>query len=319
MQTVEAPRIPSDVFVEVTRVLIVALGTALGATAGAGGAALGACTGYVVGGVLGRWLRRAAGRFEEAVDRTPAVTVVAGAVGALVAAATGAIVGIVAVVLLPGRWGYPVLGLLSWVGVYVGFQIGARKGAELLRLVRVLPAPPAESTVLVGTSAAMDDRLRAVARAGFAPGALAVPVFVLDELRGLADAPEPTRRRRAQRALETLDALDVTVLADEVPHAEGVDEKLTVLADRLDATVLAACDLDRLAAGLRTELVPGERVELRLSRHGREPGQGVGFLEDGTMVVVSDGGSRVGDDVEVEVTTSVPTSKGRLYFAVLTG
>jgi uncharacterized protein YacL len=314
------PRIPSDVFVEVVRLLIIATATAAGQVLGSGvGAALGACSGYVIGGVLGRWLRRAANRFEDAVERTSAVTLAAGVIGALAAASVGVIVGIAAVVLLPGRWGYPLLALAAWVGVYAGFQIGARKGAELLQVSRVLPAAPSGAVVLVDTSAAMDVRLLAVARTGFLPGALAVPRFVVDELHGLAGAADATRRRRAQRGLEVLEALDAIVLPDEVPECDGVDAKLLALAERLAAPVLTGERLGALADGLRADLVPGDQVHVRLTREGRDPGQAVGFLADGTMVVVSEASGRIGDAVDAEVVTSVPTSKGRLYFATLAG
>jgi uncharacterized protein YacL len=313
----DAPRIPSDVFVEGVRVLMVVTATAAGQTlAGAGGAALGACGGYVAGGVVGRWLRRATYRFECAVQRTPAVTLAAGAIGALVLGAVGAIAGLAALLLLPGRWGYAVLGLGAWVGVYAGFQVGVRKGAELLDSQSVLPSSPA-GLVLVDSSAAMDGRLLAVGGCDFLVGRLAVPQFVLDELRGLADASDPVRRRRAQRGIEVLDALDVVVLPDEVPQCDEVTEKLAVVAERLGAPVLTSRDLERLADGLRCGAVPGEVVQVRLTREGRDPGQAVGYLDDGDMVVVSDAVTQVGHEVDAEVVTSVPTSKGRLYFAVL--
>jgi len=342
----EPPRIPSDVFVEVVRLLIVALATGVGSVAAGGlGAALGACCGYVGGGVLGRWLRRATGRFEARVQRTPAVTLVAGGLGALVAAGIGVIVGTAAVVLLPGRWGYPVLALAAWTGVYAGFQVGARKGSELLDHLRggglgtLLPDLPRPSLVLVDTSAAIDGRLLGLARSGFLPGTPAVPRFVLDELQGLADAADPVRRRRARRGLETLEALraeglGLVVLPDEVPERDEVDAKLIALAARLHAPVLTAdrglagvaavegvtaLDVVRLADGLRPGLVPGEVVRVRIRRAGRDAGQGVGYLEDGTMLVVNDAATHLGDEVDAEVTTSVPTSKGRLYFATLVG
>lgn len=332
------PRIPSDVFVEVVRVLIVALGTGVGQSAASGiGAALGACSGYVAGGVLGRTLRRAAGRFEANVQRTPAITLVAGAVGALMMAVVGLVVGISAVVLLPGRAGYPVLGVVTWTGVYAGFQIGARKGAELLHILRggdaILPSAPTTPMVLIDSSAAMDGRLLSLARSGFLPGLPAVPRFVLDELQGLSDATDPTRRRRARRGLESLEALrpeGLVVLPDEVPERAEVDDKLLVLAARLGAAVLTAdrglsgragvegvrcLDVAGLADSLRPGHVPGETVQVRITRSGRDAGQGVGFLEDGTMVVVQDAESHLGEELEVEVTSSVPTAKGRLYFA----
>ena len=353
--TSAAPRIPSDVFVEVVRVLMVVLATAIGEQwLGSLGAALGACAGYVGGGVLGRGLRRAAGVFERTVERTPAITLVAGAIGAIAAACIGVVAGIVAVVVLPGRWGLPVLGITAWTGCYAGFQVGARKGEELLALWRpgvqgggprsqgtdpVLPQAPTVPLVLVDSSAAMDGRLLAVARAGFLPGELAVPRFVLDELQGLSDAADGTRRRRARRGLETLEAARVegpglVVLPDEVPERDEVDAKLLALAARLGATVVTCdrglagvggvegvrcIDLTRLAETMQAPLVPGEVVRLHLAKRGRDEGQAVGHLGDGTMVVVAGGAGRLGEDAEVEVTTSVPTSKGRLYFATLVG
>lgn len=340
-----SPRIPSDVFVEVVRVLMVAMATVTGeAGFGSTGAALGACSGYVVGGILGRSLRRAAAAFERQVERTPAVTLASGAIGAIAAGGMGVVVGIAATVILPGRWGWPLLGITAWTGCYAGFQVGARKGEELLVLLRhaddsVLPAAPTVPLVLVDSSAAMDGRLLSLARSGFLPGELAVPRFVLDELQGLSDASDPTRRRRARRGLEALEAARVEgpglrVLPDEVPERDEVDAKLLALAARLGATVLTCdrglaavggvegvrcIDVTRLAETMQAPLVPGETVRLHLARRGRDEGQAVGFLDDGTMVVVAGGDARLGEDADVEVTTSVPTSKGRLYFATLAG
>ena len=337
------PRIPSDVFVELVRLLLVALSTAAGhSLAGLGGAAFGAGGGYVAGGLLGRWLKRATVRFETKVERTSAVTLVAGALGSIAASIVGLITGITAVVLLPGRWGYPVLGILAWTGVFAGFQIGARKGAELLELLLPhgsLLTVPTTPLVLIDTSAAMDSRLLVLARSGFVPGELAVTRFVLDELQGLSDAADPAARRRARRGLEVLEAVRVegpglTVLPDEVPEREEVDAKLVALALRIGARIVTAdrgligvagvegvrcLDVGLLADSLRPELVPGEHVQLRITRQGRDAGQGVGYLADGTMVVVSDGAAHLGEEVGAEVVTSVPTSKGRLYFATLMG
>jgi uncharacterized protein YacL len=341
-ERVEIPRFPGDVYVEVVRVLIIGMTTAVGDSVGGGPfAALGACCGYVLGGLLGRFLRRVAAGFEAHVQRTPAVTLVAGAIGALVAAGIGCIVGVTAVVLLPGRWGYPVLALAAWTGVYAGFQAGVRKGAELGQVLgrgaAALRDAERSGLVLVDSSAAMDGRLLALARAGFLPGDLAVPRFVLDELQGLSDASDPTRRRRARRALELLDVLrtdgpGLLVLPDEVPERDEVDAKLVALAVRRDSVILTAdrglagvaavegvraLDVASLADSLRAGIVPGEIVPVRLTREGRDPGQAVGFLDDGTMIVVHDAADRIGDRVEVEVSTSVPTSKGRLYFATI--
>jgi uncharacterized protein YacL len=366
-RTVESSRarIPSEVFVEVVRVLIVGMSTAIGYAATGGhdtvgvegdqrvlvGALLGACLGYVAGGVAGRLLRRAMGTFEERIDRASAPSLLAGALGAVVLGSMGALVGTVAVVVLPGQWGWPPFALVTWVAVYAGFQAGARKGEELLQTLRhgsgapvsLVPAHAAVPAgggplVLIDSSAAIDGRLAAVAASGFLPGPLAVPRFVLDELQGIADAADDARRRRGRRGLELLESLrseggpGLVVLPDEVPERDEVDAKLVVLASRLDAVLLTldtaltrvaeiqgvtCLSFHRLATSLQPVLVPGEVVRLTVTRHGKDEGQGVGFLDDGTMVVVSDGAEKLGRAVEVSIASSVQTSRGRMFFASL--
>ena len=337
-------------FVEIVRLLIVALSTAAGYALAADGrvdpggiavlgATMGALVGYVAGGVVGRQLRRAMGTFEAQVARAPAHQLLAGVVGAGALAVVSALIALPAVVLVPAPWGWPVFGLLVWIGVYEGFQIGAAKSADLLELAGLRPQSStarAGEAVLVDTSAVIDGRLLDVTEAGFLHGTLLVPRFVLDELQGIADAADDTRRRRGRRGLETLDVLRrdprvvITVVDDEVPEFDAVDAKLVALARRLPADIVTTdanlqtvaemqgvrCrNLNRLAAGLRPAIVPGEVLNLPISREGKEPGQGVGFLDDGTMVVVGDAAELVGRDVAVRITSNVQTSVGRLLFA----
>jgi uncharacterized protein YacL len=348
-------RIPSAVFVEVVRLLTVVLCTAAGWQLAGGngasarsallGAVLGACVGYLQGGLVGRALRRALSRFEERVERTSAASLVLGAVLAALFGLLGAVVGSVAVALLPGSLGWPILAIMTWLGVFAGFSSGSRKGEELLRSLRQRRGVGLEevelgegSLVLVDSSVAIDGRLLAVTATGFLAGRLAVPRFVLDELQGVADAADATRRRRGRRGLEALAAIqaesaaDVVVLEDEVPEHEDVDAKLVALAVRNSAALLTVDDglarvaelrgvrclnLNRLAVAVQPVLVPGEVIRLRVSREGRDTGQGVGFLDDGTMVVVSDGAELIGQDADVSITSSVQTSRGRMFFASL--
>jgi len=348
-------RIPSVVFVEVVRMLSVVLCTAAGWQLMGGteasdgealvGAALGACVGYLQGGLVGRALRRGLVRFEERVDRTPAASLVLGVVLGALFGLLGAVIGTVAVALLPGSLGWPILALLAWLGVFAGFSSGVRKGEELLRSMRSRGAPTIERPgsggdgglppVLIDSSAAIDGRLHAVAASGFLPGPLAVPRFVLDELQGVADTADATRRRRGRRGLETLAALSaegpgVEVFDDEVPEHEEVDAKLVALAVRRSASLLTVDEaltkvaelrgvrclsLHRLALAVQPVLVPGEVIRLRVSREGKDTGQGVGFLEDGTMVVVSNAAELIGQEAEVSITSSVQTPRGRMFFA----
>jgi uncharacterized protein YacL len=170
-------------------------------------------------------------------------------------------------------------------------------------------------------------------------GDLMVARFVLDELQGFADSPDDTRRRRARRGLDTLEVLEregvtrVYVLDDEVVEYDAVDAKLIALARRLQLRLLTndgplarsaelqgvpICNLRRLAQELAPAVVPGDFVRVALTRPGKEDGQGVGHLEDGSMVVVNDGEDLVGGpEVMLQVTSVVPTTAGRLVFARL--
>lgn len=343
-------------FVEVVRLLIVFLATAggyaVGRMAGAGtdtgpvlGATLGACIGYVGGGVFGRTLRRAIGVVEERVERAPAASLLAGAVGAVLFGGIAALLAVPVVVLLPGLWGWPVLSLLVWIGLFAGYRLASRKFEDLLALAGLSTRPLVRASGyeqgqadahLVDTSAVIDGRLLALARAGFLRDALLVPRFVLDELQTIADAQDPARRRRGRRGLDLLDALqhsagvEVVVLEEEVVEHDEVDAKLVTLARRLRVGLVTVdralqrvaelqgvhcLNLDRLAEGLRPVHVPGEVIRLPITREGREPGQGVGFLDDGTMVVVGDAAALVGREVDVRITGNATTSMGKMLFA----
>ena len=342
-------------FVEIVRLIIVFLATAAGYTLGRGdtglsetgtiiGATLGACVGYVIGGVVGRLLRQAMGLVEERFDEVHPGRLLAGAFGAAFTGGLGALVGVPFVVLAPGLWGWPVLALLVWTAAYLGWRLTSRKYEDLLALAGLSTRPLVRATPygeegeghLLDTSAIIDGRLLGVVRAGFLDGPLLVPRFVLDELQSVADAHDPARRRKGRRGLDMLDALrrhpgmEVDVLDDEVVEHEEVDAKLVALARRLKVGLITVDEplqrvaelqgvrclsLHRLSDGLRPVRVAGEVVRLTITRPGKEEGQGVGFLDDGTMVVVGDGAALVGREVDVRITGNVRTAVGNMLFA----
>jgi uncharacterized protein YacL len=196
---------------------------------------------------------------------------------------------------------------------------------------------PEGDAALVDSSAAIDGRIMDLARAGFLPGPLLVPRFVLDEIQSIADAQDPARRRKGRRGLEVLQAirsfgLAVHVLDDEMVEHTEVDAKLVALARRLRVRLLTVDEaLQRvaelqgvrclnpglLAESIRADHNAGDVVKVPISRTGRDEGQGVGFLEDGTMVVVNDAESLVGSEIEVRVTGQVQTSLGTMLFAAV--
>jgi uncharacterized protein YacL len=311
------------------------------------GATLGALVGYVVGGALGRLVRRATGALEEQVERAPAAQLLVGGVGAVAAGILCGLLSVPAVLLVPQPWGWSIFAVLVWIGAYEGFQVTAHKTEELLALAGLSTRPLVTAApyagervangVLLDTSAVIDGRLLAVAEAGFLSGPMLVARFVLDELQGIADAQDPFRRRRGRRGLEMLEALrrerfNLHIVDDEVPEFDEVDAKLIALARRLKASLVTTdhnlqrvaelqgvtcLNVNRLADVLRPAVVPGEIIRLPITRQGREPGQGVGFLDDGTMVVVGDAAPLVGSDAAVRITSNVQTSVGRMLFATL--
>ncbi|HEX2700258.1 MAG TPA: TRAM domain-containing protein [Acidimicrobiales bacterium] len=344
-------------FVEVVRLFIVLLATAAGFAMGKGpeamdagngailGATLGACIGYVSGGVLGRLLDQGIGLAERRFNRTPAHQLLAGGVGAVVLGGLAGVVLLPAAFVFPPQLGWSAVGLVVWVGAFLGYRVGARKSDELLAMAGLSSRPLLRTTtygssetpaVLVDATTVSDGRLLALVRAGFLRDALLVPRFVVDQLEAIADSEDAVRSRRGRRGLEMLEALrlhpDVTlhVLEDELPDQDDAHGKLVALARRsqsslltLDETLQRAAELQgvrclslrRLGEGMRPVYLPGEAARIAIVREGKEAGQGVGFLDDGTMVVVGGARELMGQEVEVRITSKVETSVGRMLFA----
>jgi uncharacterized protein YacL len=341
------------VFVELLR-LVVAVGGALAGLAVAGGhgaavrsldAGLGVLVGYVAGGVLGRFAERGVTRTARSVRSLPPVELLAG----LLLGGIGILVGVLAclplLVLSPAAYDYAVTAAVALVFGELGLRLGMAKGhqlAEGLGLSRRLwpEAPQVGSGALLADASALLDRgLAALARAGLV-GELLVPEAVVDEVRTLAAGPDPVASRRARRALEHLEALraggvTVSVVPGD-PALEEPAERMVALVRRTGARVATASaavtarlraaglpvlDLRELKGELAPEHVAGERLRVDLVRAGRQPGQAVGYLPDGDMVVVNEAEHLVGTrDVEVVVLSSRPTSQGVLVFArVLNG
>jgi uncharacterized protein YacL len=310
------------------------------------GALIGAGVGYVVGGLLGRAIRRALERAPDLVSTASGPQLFAGTFGLIAGLLVGAVGAVPMVILLPSALGWAGGALLVVVLAAFGSRVFASRADDLLaaaglgvRRRPVDPDEPAEGQVFViDTSAAIDGRVLDLARAGLVRGELRVPGFVLDELQGIADSGQLNHRKRGRRGLDVLDALTalpgVRVRADErtFPGHPDVDAKLVALAQESGATLVTTdhnlakaaglrgiqvLDLQALGESLRSAPTSGETVSLTIEKAGTEPGQGVGYLEDGTMVVVEGGAGLVGSTIEVEVSTAVRTTVGRLVFAKL--
>jgi uncharacterized protein YacL len=310
------------------------------------GVILGSGIGYVVGGIFGRTAASTADRTEAALRDVSADTLIAGGfgagTGALVGAACGWPLFLIPLTLVAAA----LFGIVVVLMAYIGFRVGASKRDEVLAIVGgrtgVAPRRQSASAVVkvIDTSVAIDARVLDVVRAGFLYGQFLVIQPVLDELQRLADSADPLRRARGRRGLELLETLrrepqvDLDVIDDPQPDVDEVDAKLvrTCLdSDRalltLDSnlakvaalTGVRVLNLHTLSIALRPPVVVGEDVTVQLIKPGREPGQAVGYLDDGTMVVVDRAKPLVGKDVTVRVTSVVITANGRLVFAHVSG
>jgi uncharacterized protein YacL len=301
-------------------------------------ALLGCALGYVAGGVFGRTVGRMAGVAESRIAAIPGADIVASALGAMCGLLMASVFGW-PLLLLPSRTvGVPVLVFLLVVFGYLGFRIALIKREDILQLLGLSFRTRAGDLRVLDTSAILDSRLLDLVRAGLLRGTLLVPTFVLEEAQGIADSADTVRRRRAHQGLEALAAIrrdglaDVRSVEKVYPEFEDVDAKVVALARERgaslvtdDAPLARIAELQgievllirRIAAAIRPQILPGEVVHLELTRAGKSPGQAVGYLDDGTMVVVESAGDHLGESLDVRIARAVPTSGGRMLFAHL--
>ena len=303
---------------------------------------LGAAIGYVVGGIAGRFTLGRVDAAEHSLRAVPAQNLLAGAMGGVV----GLIIATALTwpVLLFGAKLYtvPVALLLMLLLSMIGVRLGVARGGDLLRSLGATGRLPVSSTSggrrakLVDTSALIDGRLVDVCRSGFVEGTLVVPQFVLYDLQGLADSSDDERRMRGRRGLDVLAALqrssgvalEVTDL--DYPAITAVDAKLVTMAKDRGASLItvdgnlgrvaevqgvAVMNLHTLADHLRPPVLPGDRLDVRVLKPGKEKDQGVGYLADGTMVVVEGARNQQGATVVAEVTSILNNPQGRMVFA----
>jgi uncharacterized protein YacL len=214
--------------------------------------------------------------------------------------------------------------------------ITAAESLGILRRGGADAGAPAVPRILVDTSAIIDGRIADIAESGFLFGILEVPRFVLDEVQRLADSSDAMRRTRGRRGLEILGRMrksattPVQVIDEDVPGTPEVDSKLVALARKDGRAVLTndlnlnriaelqgvrVLNVNSLANAVKPALLPGEDLRVRVIQPGKDAGQGVGYLDDGTMVVVEGGARSIDNEVDVTVTRVLQTVAGRMVFA----
>ncbi|MDP1715215.1 MAG: TRAM domain-containing protein [Anaerolineales bacterium] len=270
----------------------------------------------------------------------------------LFAGLTGLVVGLLIAALLafplsllPEPFGQ----ILPFIGVlifsYFGVSLFVMRQGDIMGLVSALSGrnegggssswTNLNRTILLDTSVIIDGRVTDIARTGFLPGTLLIPRFVLNELQYIADSPDGMRRQRGRRGMEVLAELqklpNVLVRISDI-NVEGVrevDDKLVVLGKQLKSPILTndynlnrvaeiqgvtVLNINELANAVKSVVLPGEGLRINIMQEGKEHGQGVGYMDDGTMVVVENGKEYIGEYMEVNITKVLQTAAGRMIF-----
>lgn len=306
-------------------------------------ALLGGLSGFIL---IPYFTTRPARAIRRKLGNLSAETLFAGLVGLVIGLLTAALLAF-PLSLLPSPFGE----ILPFVGVaafsYFGVSLFVMRQGDLLGLVSALSGRGNEGstssswtnlnrTILLDTSVIIDGRVADIAKTGFLPGTLLIPRFVLNELQYIADSPDGLRRQRGRRGMEVLAELQkissILVRISDI-DAEGVrevDDKLVVLARQLKCPILTndfnlnkiaelqgvtILNINELANAVKSVVLPAERMNLNIFQEGKEHDQGVGYMDDGTMVVVENGHDFIGEYKDVVVTKVLQTAAGRMIFA----
>lgn len=235
----------------------------------------------------------------------------------------------------------PIYGLIYGFCGYIGLKVGYRKGEEFnLSSFKIFSKNSKRdgSAKILDTSVIIDGRISDITETGFIEGAIIIPQFVLNELQHIADSSDPVKRTRGRRGLEVLQHIqkqinvDVRIVDRDYPNVKEVDSKLIELAKEVGGKIITndsnlnkvaelqgieVLNINALANALKPVVLPGEEINVKILKEGKEIGQGVAYLDDGTMIVIDNGKRLIGKNVDVVVTSVLQTPAGRMIFARL--
>ncbi|HPP06428.1 MAG TPA: TRAM domain-containing protein [Syntrophorhabdaceae bacterium] len=232
----------------------------------------------------------------------------------------------------------PIYILIYFVVGYLGFRIGEKKSRTLdLSKIPILDKmQESEDMKIIDTSTIIDGRIADICETGFMEGTFVIPQFVLYEVQHIADQQDPVKRTRGRRGLDVLHRLQkqnfvkVKIMDYDFPKLKDVDSKLIALAKKLNSKIITndynlnkvaelqgieVLNINQLATALKPSILPGEVMNIKILKEGKEYGQGIGYLDDGTMVVVDEAKKLLGKSVDVVVTSVLQTTSGRMIFA----
>lgn len=275
--------------------------------------------------------------FNAAMERTSVEVLLGGMLGMLLGITVGFILGYPFVVIdIAGDY----IKFVSFFACgFLGLNIGRKKAYDFMNLFRATSSTDSlamyRNDKVLDTSAIIDGRIYDVALSGFLEGQLVVPAFVIEELRHIADSSDFIRRSKGRRGLDILSKMQkhpgmkIGIYEGDFPEEREVDMKLLRLCKDLDASIVTndynlnkvaelqgikVLNVNELTNAVKVIVFPGETMKVNVIKEGKEDGQGVGYLEDGTMVVVENGQEEIGQEIEVMVTSVFQTAAGRMIF-----
>jgi uncharacterized protein YacL len=300
---------------------------------------LGAGIGYVVGGVFGRLTVRAVSGLETELGKKPPPVLAGGVVGLALALLVAALM-MVPLLFLPASASWPAIVFLYLTLGTIGYRLGQAKHEDLFGLVGIKPRAAGVTRGdlhVLDTSALIDGRVADLVATGFVGGTILLHEGVLHELQTISDSSDPHRRSRGRRGLDVLvelqkaptvqfqlveeagvidvDAALVRLARERGAQLVTVDHNMAKVAEALRVPV---AQINALASRFRVPYTAGDELSVRVVKEGREHGQAVAYLDDGTMVVVERAAERIGSQVEVRVTNVIQTTTGRMIFAAPT-
>ncbi len=300
----------------------------------------------IIGGAIGLRIQTGYRRLEAQVRDMPPEAIITRAIGLIVGLLVANLM-LAPLFLLPIPPDFsfikPLVAVVgSIVLAYSGMNLADTHGRGLMRFINPSTVEtlvvegtlkPAGTKVL-DTSCIIDGRIEALLETGFLEGALIVPQFVLQELQQVADASKDQKRVRGRRGLEILNRIRETyperIIINSSDYDDTVDAKLVKFAQEINGTLLTndynlskvasvqkvpVLNVNDLVNAVRPSYLPGDNIDIKILKEGKEPSQGIGYLDDGTMVVVEEGSPYVGGEVRVTVTSALQTSAGRMIFA----
>jgi uncharacterized protein YacL len=307
---------------------------------------VGTIIGALLGFAIAPWIIKQVVQFtkwvEAGLHKIPTQNMVSGAIGSIIGLIIAALLGFsFSKVPYVGPF-FPLV--FSVVLGYLGWSVGVRNADDIIAVFSALPRlgkdkqPPvaSDSNKILDTSVIIDGRIADICKTGFVDGTLIIPGFVLEELRHIADSSDLLKRNRGRRGLDILNKIrkeldvKVRIVEEDFSDIEEVDSKLVRLAQQIGGQIITndfnlnkvaqlqgvkVLNINDLANAVKPVVLPGEEMVVQVIKEGKEIGQGVGYLDDGTMIVIENGKKLMGETINVVVTSVLQTSAGRMIFA----